>query len=269
MNVRNHILCLTCVGLLCSRGFGQPEAEDSVEAIDPRASEIVQAWIANPPQEQHLQFVVVDSMDREEDGQRILRTHRRTATVSRPNRLRIESRGDLQNRDVIYDGTTITIHDLDHQVYGQLDFDGTIVEMIDALHEWYDVTMPLADLLGEGREAVLDDVLTGRYVGESTVGEHACHHVAFTGPAFDWQTWIDAGERPIMRRLAITYKSEPGTPQYVLTLENVESPDAIAESEFAFEPPEGAMRIRFLEAEELFGPTTEVAADATSPEVMP
>ena len=41
-----------------------------------------------------------------------------------------------------------------------------------------------------------------------------CHHLAFAQEHVDWQVWIEDGAQPLVRKFVITYKDEPGAPQY-------------------------------------------------------
>jgi hypothetical protein len=234
-------------------------------AIDPQAEEQILRWSEHEPECQFIRFEIMDTLDQVQDwGQKVMFTHLRTAALRRPDRLRLESRGDLINRDLVYDGSTVTLFDHDENAYTQVEFSGTVEEMMDMLLERYGVQTPLADLFAMDRATILDDVEAGRHIGMSRVGEHECHHLAFTQEDIDWQAWIDAGEQPIMRRLVITDKGLPSQPQYALTLLSLSTPEEIAEEEFAFEPPEGAEQIDLVPLEVLLW--EEDTASAATPE---
>jgi hypothetical protein len=72
-----------------------------------------------------------------------------------------------------------------------------------------------------------------------------CDHVALRNPDADLQLWIDRGERPLVRRVVITYRSLPGQPSFWADLEEWSLSPKLAESAFMFTPPAGAERIRF------------------------
>lgn len=222
-----------------------PEAQEVSPEIDARAVSIIERWVGHEPDAEAFRLWATDSMDREADwGQRVLYTHRRVATVVRPNRLRLETRGELTNRDLVFDGALVSVSDLDHGVYAQVPFGGTNHEMIDMLHERHDMTTPLADLIGAGREAFLEGIVSARVIGQAEVSGHTCDHVAVTRDDLDWQGWFDVGPTPMVWRLVITYKSEPGTPQYILQLQNFTRFEAVPDSQFVFTPPPGSTLIR-------------------------
>jgi hypothetical protein len=247
-------VALAWAGSLSAQETSAPASAEAMPAIDPQAEQVVRRWMEARPDFERLKLEVTDSIERVEDwGQKVFYTHHRTALVERPNHLRIESRGDLRNRDVIYDGQTVVICDLDDNVYGALPFTGTNREMIDMLMDHLGVTIPLADLVREGREHILDGTTSGHWIGQTEVRGQTCDHVAFTRDDLDWQGWFDAEGPPRLRRLVITYKNEPGEPDYVLTLDSMETPDSLPEDAFTFEPPEGAVAIGFLP---VVGPAT-------------
>ena len=61
---------------------------------------------------------------------------------------------------------------------------------------------------------MIENVQSGYLVGARPVNGTACHHLAFSQEAIDWQIWIEDGPMPLPRRLVLTYKDEPGAPQY-------------------------------------------------------
>jgi hypothetical protein len=74
--------------------------------------------------------------------------------------------------------------------------------------------------------------------------------LSFEQESIDWQLWIDAGEKPLPRKLVIAYKTEDEVPQYSVIMGkwnlNADVPDEL----FVFEPPEGAERIEFPGSQE-------------------
>jgi hypothetical protein len=214
------------------------ETNTTRQPLDPKATELLTKWISARNSPGNFRVEILDTIDRvEESGRKLQYGHRRRAVVGRPDRLRIESTGDLRNRTFIKDGTHITIVDRDHGVYVRAPDPGTIDEMLDVLQSRYGVNVPLADLISrEDSESLLTHVATAEYVGLHRVGEHSCHHLAFTQDTVDWQVWLDAGEHPRLRKLVITYKLEEGQPQYTLTVRKFELLDDAPDSIFAFTP---------------------------------
>ena len=85
-------------------------------------------------------------------------------------------------------------------------------------------------------------------MGRDRVDGTPCHHIALTRSDIDWQLWIEDSERKLPRKLTITYKSLPGSPQYTAILSDWNFTPAVNERSFVFHPPEGADRIEFIPA---------------------
>ncbi len=147
----------------------------------------------------------------DDDGQKLQFSDRRHVIVSRPNRLVAESSGDTANRKFCYDGKTVTLYDKTHHTYGTEKAADTIDATLDQIHEQFGYTPPLSDVLFADPYRVLTEkVESGTYVGRNSVGDTKCHHLAFRQKGIDWQIWIAEGDKPLPRKLVITYKREHG-----------------------------------------------------------
>jgi hypothetical protein len=71
-------------------------------------------------------------------------------------------------------------------------------------------------------------------------------HLAFRNAEVDWQIWIQQGDRPVPRKLVVTSKRMPGSPQFVTVLSDWQTAPAITDTTFSFVPPKGAQKIDFL-----------------------
>lgn len=192
-------------------------------------------------------FRVSDTIDDvQDDGRKLQFAHIREFTVERPDKLKVVTTGDVTSRTLWIDGKTLTVLDRDKNVYAQIPDPGTIDQAVDLLQEKYNMSLPGADLLSadvyksltEGCEAI-------NYVGLGYVGEEKCDHLAFTRDNIDWQMWTSVGDKPMVRKMVITYKHKPGAPQYTLQLLKVEDAGKINNAMFACEIPKGADKIEF------------------------
>ena len=232
-------------------GFAQlDDAVDEEAAVEPVAADVVRSLGAHIGGLQHFRLEVVDTIDNLlENGQKVQHAHLRTALVSRPDRLVLESRGDIENRKLVKSADTVTLMDTDSRVYAQVPFTGTIDEMMDRLLlQKYGVTVPLADFLGGDPSAeLLEGTYEEAYLGLHHAGSNLCHHVAFRQDDIDWQAWMDAGDTPLLRKLVITYKNEAGAPQYAVHLKSLQTLEAPPADE-AYSPPipDGFERIDIL-----------------------
>jgi hypothetical protein len=109
------------------------------------------------------------------------------------------------------------------------------------------VEMPLIDMLYYGTAGTLADYVTGGVlVGQSFIDGIPVDHLAFRQPNIDWQLWVDQGEQPLPRKLVITTRYEVGDPQFQAALSWDLEP-TFTDSTFSFVPPEGAVKIPFVD----------------------
>lgn len=170
-----------------------------------------------------------------------------TLTVQRPNRLRAEITGDLRNRTIVYDGSTLSMYSPDDRAYVQVPAPDTLAVLIARLLD-AGVELPLIDVLYTGATGQLTEaVRTGILVGPSTINGKTCDQLAFRQANIDWQIWVAQGEYAVPCKIVITTRHEVGDPQWQATLDWNLKP-AIQKSTFEFKAPEGSVRIPFADA---------------------
>jgi hypothetical protein len=180
----------------------------------------------------------------DETGQKIQFSRTVTMDVKRPDGLRLEISSPLSARGFWYDGKTLTILDRRHNWYSTTDMPSTLDKTADAAHD-QGIDLPLVDLaLSNPYKNAMEKVETARYFGVSPVLGIDCHHLAFTQDNVDWQVWIQDGPQPLIRKFVITYKNEPGEPEFTAIISDWNLTDRIADSDFIFERPPGATQIQ-------------------------
>jgi hypothetical protein len=222
-----------------------PSSTPPPRAVEARAEQELKRmgeFLAKLP---HFAFEAEETFDELPDGElRRQLTNVRRVAVERPNHVAADVTGDTLNRASWYDGRTVTVLDKEHNVYATIEAPATIDATFDKLADEYGVVLPLADLLYADPYAVLTEGVTyGRYLGIHQAAGVACHHLAFSQATIEWQIWIDAGDQPLPRKLAISYVQEPGEPQYSATIRRWTLDAKVPEGLFTFEAPEGAQKI--------------------------
>ncbi len=241
-NLGMRVLFMTVV-LVPARALVLAQAVDS-SAVDPRAMEILQKMSDLLGKTSSFGFTAEETYDEHDGNQMLQFSNIRSVAVRRPDRIVADTSGDTVNRSAWFDGKRFSLLDKEHNVYGSSEFSGTIDQLLDRLDEQFEVVIPLGELISENLLAQLTERLRGAsYVGLHKVGDAKCHHLAFILDLLDFQIWLEAGEKPLPRKLLITYKQEPGMPQYtaVFTRWNLEmeTPDSL----FEFQIPAGARKI--------------------------
>jgi len=171
-------------------------------------------------------------------------TNLRRVAVERPALFAADATGDTLNRAAWYDGARLSIVDKEHNTYATVEAPATIDATLDMLEDNYGVVLPLADLLySDPYRGLIEGVTYGRYLGLHLAAGVPCHHLAFAQGTIEWQVWIEAGDKPLPRKLVITYVLEEGEPQYSATIRRWNLEPTFAEGLFTFVAPEGAQRI--------------------------
>ncbi len=223
------------------------EAKDKAK-VEAKADQHLKQACAYLAKLKGFAFQVDETTDEvQDDGRKLQHGNRRRLVVGRPNRLAAEVSGDRGNRRFVYDGKSVSILDKDNKTYVVLAAPGTIDAMLDDLHDKYGHNQTLADLLFSNPYAVLTERLTsGAYVGVGHVHGVKCHHLSFRQSTIDWQLWVDAGEKPLVRKFLITFKRVSGQPQYTAVFSHWNEAPELTGATFEFKPPVGAKKMDAL-----------------------
>jgi hypothetical protein len=223
--------------------------EDS--AVDPRARETLRqsiTYLHSLPA-----FGIHADVTRDEvvhDDFRLQRISTVDVTVKKPDRLRAESVGSQGTRQFFYNGKALSIYAKDENYYTSMSAPSTLRETLDAAADKHDVELPLLDLVYVAVGGELDASLTAAgVIGTSTVDGVECQQLAFRGRVVDWQVWIERGAKPLLRKLVITTRDEPASPQYSATMRWDLAPK-IGEESFVFSPPAGALPIALAQSDQ-------------------
>jgi hypothetical protein len=182
------------------------------------------------------------------DGQKLLHTAQATLDVQRPDRLRARMWSVRSEREIVYDGKTVTLFFPAQKYYSAVEFSGTNGELVKKLEERYGFEVPLSDLFLWGTPAApVDKIESAMNAGQDLIGNDLCDHYAFRQGDFDWQIWISTGAKPLPRKLVITNRADEARPQSVSLMEWKLEP-AFHEGTFRFTPPKGATKIEFVPA---------------------
>jgi hypothetical protein len=180
------------------------------------------------------------------DGQKLLHSATASLDVDRPNRIRALMHSARSQRELFYDGTTVTLYTPAQKFYSTVAFNGTLAQLVDRLEEAYGVEIPLSDLFVWGTPAApLDKIESAMNAGQDFVADELCDHYAFRQGQIDWQVWIASGGKPLPRRIVITYRGDEARPQSVSLIDWNLKP-SFKDSVFKFTPPKGATKIEIV-----------------------
>lgn len=217
------------------------------EAIDPEAIAALDKMGAFLRSLERFEVHADTTIDEvlEDSGQKIQLARNITYRVQRPDRLFVDLASDRKQRQLYYDGQSITVFAPRLNYYASVDAPPTIAETLSAAEARHGLTMPLRDLFVWGTEqASIDAITTALDIGPSTIDGELCDHYAYRQDDIDWQLWVRQGEQPLPCKLVITTTSEETQPQYSAVLSWTLEP-AFDEETFTFQPQEDTQRIVF------------------------
>ena len=180
------------------------------------------------------------------DGQKLQHSASADLDVSRPNKLRARMLSARAERELIYDGKTVTVYAPAQKHYSTIAFDDTLGVLFDRLELKYGVQLPLSDLFVFGTPAAqFDKIESAMNAGRDFIDTDLCDHYAFRSGKIDWQIWITVGKKPLPRKIVITNRADEARPQSVSLIDwDLKTPpnDAV----FRFMPPKGASKVEFV-----------------------
>jgi hypothetical protein len=167
--------------------------------------------------------------------------------MRRPDRLRVNAEGDLVHKQFFFDGKSITLYDRDHNVYGVMAAPADIEGALEKANRDFGLRVALSDLASPNLcELINKRVEHPLYVGLHKVRGVPCHHLSFDSEGAQLQVWVDAGEKPVPRKVVLTHKQTAGSPQWSAYLTDWNFSPQLADDLFVFTPPPGAEKIDFL-----------------------
>jgi hypothetical protein len=181
------------------------------------------------------------------DGRKLQYGQEITASFQRPDKLRLDGSGDLESKLLMFDGKTLTLYDKYKNHYAGLEVAGDIDAALDKAFKEYGLKVGLAEL-GSNRlaEHAGQGLTNSLYAGEGMVRGVPCHHLAFDKKDVHYQLWVEAGDKPLLRKVVVTQKKLPGSPQWTAYFSDWNFSPQLSDNFFVFTPPEGAQKIKFM-----------------------
>lgn len=233
-----------CLTLIAGHGAAAQAATKASPAIEPGAIDALRKMGAYLRSLQR--FSLTGKTEREEvlrDGEKVDLGGTLKYLVRTPDRFRGEINTDRKQRQIIYDGKTLTVYAPRMHYYASVAAPSTIGATIDTARARYGIEFPIADLFlwGTPRDGV-KDLKSAHYIGSARVNNADTEQYAFRQEGVDWQLWIARGATPLPVKMVITTTNETSHPRYSAMLSWDLSP-VVSDAVFAFTPPSDASRI--------------------------
>ncbi len=247
------LLALAC--LLGGRAYAEPTKSQATPTaakttkFEPRAQQVLHDMSVFLAQQKAFEVDVEGSTDVVmENKQKVQLNREGHVWVERPNKVRVDRKGDLADAQVYYDGKMFTVFARNANAYAQRAVPATIDATVSELYDKVDMDLGPGDLLSASPEKTLtEDAVAGKYIGPSFIDDVKTHHIAFQGAEVDWELWVEDGNRPLPRKYVITSKKMESAPQYSVRLSNWKLVGDIPDQTFSFQPPKDAQSIKFID----------------------
>jgi len=220
-------------------------AADIKPGVDPQADQLLRRMSDYLAQEPFFSVSVEVWQDiRLGSGQQVQAGRTVDLQVRRPNRFHSEVHSTHRNRDLYYDGKSITLLDRVQNFYGAIPAPATLDETLDVASERFGITLPLEDIIvSDPYHSAMRKITSGILLGPVTVLGVPCEHLAFSLGQVDWQIWVEQGPSAVPKKIVITYKDEVGSPEYTAIFSNWDFQTKLSDFLFKFEPPAGSTEI--------------------------
>jgi hypothetical protein len=182
-----------------------------------------------------------------ESGQKVHFAISASAVVKRPNKLRVQRKGDIVSQDWYYDGKTLTLYSASDKYYATASASGTIEEMLHFAAESLGLFAPASDLLYRNAFPLLmQDVTAAIVVGKTVIGGVTCDHVAFRRPDVDFQVWVADAGKPLPCMYIVIDTGAPEQVGTISVMNNWNVAPKTTDAMFTFVPPQGAKQTEFM-----------------------
>ena len=228
----------------------KPKAKAAVvpKGIDEKADELLHKMSRTLAGTKRFEVDVSHTMEAvTQKGEKLQFAAESSLEVERPSKFKTDRLGPIADTQVTYDGKQITVYGKRAKLYAQAPAPKTIDQTIDFTREKLDLDAPGADLLySDPYKVLMEDAVSGKYLGEEPIGDRMCHHLAYRGHDTDWQIWVQDGAQALPCRFVITSKKVEHEPQFTVTFSHWNVAPTFSADEFTFAPPKDATQIEFL-----------------------
>lgn len=228
-----------------------PAEKPPAPAIEPQAERILREMGDYLKARERFAFRVNSTYEIIPQAQKLEFSVTAEVAVDKPDKFWIDADGDILQKRFWYDGKTLTLLNVENNQYASADVSGNLDKMFEYANTELGIVLPVADFAAQDPYAALSkDIRAGYYIGLHEVEGIKCHHLAFSQPNVDWQIWVEAGEKPLPKKLVIVYKGIPGVPEYRAIYSRWDFAPKFKEGLFTFMPPEKAVKIAFTPAKQ-------------------
>jgi len=199
---------------LVARNYGSSEGEEKPYKLLKEMTQFISRHNSYTFKAEVMYDRVIDP------GTKIQVTGSEKVFVQKPDKVYIEFKTDYFSDRFLYSSNSATYLDTTTDLYtftGELP--SSINNTLDYLDKSFGFEMPLSDLIYiYPYKKIVGNINSSQYIGTSYVFGVRCHHLLFEENDKYWQIWIEDGNRKIPRKLVVTYKNQPESPQFIAVI---------------------------------------------------
>jgi hypothetical protein len=161
-----------------------------------------------------------------------------TAKVLRPDKLRVDTKGNIKNRSNYINNGTYTMLDHNFGFYGQLKTPKTIEGALDFIFEKYGIKSPMASLFYKDMDKRMK-LKKSKYFGVVNVDGVLCDYIAFRNNSREIHVWIATGDAPLVKAYSIIDSNDHSR----VNTSIVWNKGSVRAKDFIFVAPRGTSKI--------------------------
>lgn len=234
------------VFVLLSAGASPVWAETS--AVDPTAVEILKRmtdYLGSLKQfSVNTQNTIEDLTD---SGHRVDYDISAVVTVSRPNKLKAQRKGDLIDQTFYYNGKTLTLYNPSNKVYATEPAPGTLEGMLSFARSSLGLVIPASDLVYRNNfQLLMQGVTLAAVIGKEFIGGVKCDHLLFSRPGVDFQVCVADSGKPLPYKYVVTDTGTCALISISTVMSDWNVKPGVKNASFNFVPPKGVKKISFM-----------------------
>jgi len=175
------------------------------------------------------------------DGEEVVLKRVADVKVKRPDRFRIDSKGENFNRSSYLSDGVFTMIDNGEKYYASVKTGKGIDGTLDMINKKLGIVIPLSTLLHSDMDKFIHPKKV-QYFGTRMVSGVECNYIAFRQGSTVVHLWIENSDTPLVRstKIVTNDKNEQGTTDMVMTWN---TKPGFSDSVFVFKAPKGASNI--------------------------
>ena len=254
-------LLLGCVGALagapaCAQNAAPEERAATTAAaedpVDPLAVDALKRMSAFLTSLENFRLTSISTLDVVTvDDQKVQLDAVSHYQVKRPG-IMIDLVSDQRSRQYYYDGKQFTVFAPQLGYYATVPAPATNREFLDEIYERTGIQLPLEDLFrwADQDHSDIEKLTSAFNAGTATIDGAATEHWVFRSDDFDWEIWIELGDRPLPRKYVLIDRTDSALPAFTARLAWELNP-TLDDAAFTFVPGAGAIAIQMATPQEV------------------